>query len=187
MAERSPLAGFALPSVEGLRLAEVPFLAQLSLRLDARGSPVRAVEAALGLPLPLEPGTSSASGTTTALWLGPDEWLVIGPPRTGPELESRLRAAVDGGPAAVVDVSAQRTTILVAGAQARDLLAHGCPLDLHPSTFPVGRCAQTLLARARVIIAGVSAEPAYRVLVCSSYARYLAEWLVDAATEYLRG
>jgi hypothetical protein len=72
------------------------------------------------------------AGELTALWLGPDEWLVVGPPGGGQDLESRFREAAGDEPVSVIDVSAQRTTLLVAGPRARDLLAHGCSLDLHP-------------------------------------------------------
>jgi sarcosine oxidase subunit gamma len=83
-----------------------------------------------------------------------------------------------------VDVSAQRTVIEVARADARDLLLKGCALDLHPRVFGVGRCAQTLLARAQVVLVPRTDEPAYRVFVRASFAEYLAEWLLDAAAEY---
>jgi sarcosine oxidase, subunit gamma len=82
-----------------------------------------------------------------------------------------------------VDVSAQRTTLLVGGPRARDLLAHGCALDLHPSVFGPGSCAQTMLARAQVVL--LSQQEGFLVLVRSSFAAYLAEWLLDAATEYV--
>jgi sarcosine oxidase, subunit gamma len=160
----SPLAGFVFPSSAGLRIAEVPFLTQVNVRLDPKGS----------ADLPLEPGTLTRTGDRLALWLGPDEWLLVGPPG------SRFEPA---GAGSIVDVSAARTTIEISGDRARDLLAHGCALDLHPSVFPEGRCAQTMLAQAQVIL--VHVDGVYRVLVRSSYARYLAEWLVDAATEYL--
>jgi len=115
-----------------------------------------------------------------ALPLGPDEWLAVGPPDTASELISRFQGAQS-----VVDVSAARTTIAVDGARARDLLAHGCALDLDPRVFPVGRCAQTLLAHVPVIV--VATDTGFRVMVRASYAHHLAQWLVDAATEYVSG
>jgi sarcosine oxidase subunit gamma len=163
----SPLAGFAFPSSSSLRLAEVPFLTQVNVRLDPKGS------SAADPALPLEPGTMTRTGDRLALWLGPDEWLLVGPPGSRFDLNA----------VSIVDVSAARTTIEISGARARDLLAHGCALDLYPSVFPEGRCAQTMLAHAQVIL--VHLDGVYRVLVRSSYARYLAEWLVDAAVEYV--
>ncbi|MGP3925785.1 sarcosine oxidase subunit gamma [Streptomyces sp. 8N616] len=174
-----------------LRLAEFPFLTQMSVRLDPKGPAADAVGLSLGLQLPVEPNTVVHGGELAALWLGPDEWLVVGPPASRHDLEVRLRAAVGAGEGAgeaggtVVDVSAQRTTLLVAGPRSRDLLAHGCSLDLHPRSFGADRCAQTTLARAQVVlVARDPHKPGYWVLVRSSFAGYLADWLLDAAAEY---
>ncbi|WP_330849207.1 MULTISPECIES: 2Fe-2S iron-sulfur cluster-binding protein [unclassified Nonomuraea] len=98
----------------------------------------------------------------TGLRLGPDWWLVSGdvPPRPG-----------------WVDVSGQRTVLELAGPAAYDVLITGCPIDLDPAVFP-GH-AQTLLARTSVILERLSPET-YRIYVRSSFAKYLAEWLIDA-------
>ena len=80
----------------------------------------------------------------------------------------------------VVDVSANRTTIEVRGSAARELLAAGCSVDLHLRAFGPGRCAQTALARAAVILHQTSDEPCYLILVRPSFATYLARWLQDA-------
>lgn len=191
---RSPLAGAAdrlaattRASGGTVRLAELPFLAQVNLRLDPKGAAADAVGLALGLSLPVEPNTAVRSGELTVLWLGPDEWLVVGPPDTQRDLEQRIRAAAGDEHVAVTDVSAQRTTLLVSGARARDLLAHGCALDLHPRAFGAGRCAQTMLARAQVVLVARDEPGAgFWVLVRSSFAGYLTDWLLDAAAEYVR-
>ncbi len=136
--------------------------------------------------MPLQPNTVVRTGELTALWLGPDEWLLIGPPGGEGELESRTREAAGDEPVSVTDVSAQRTTLLVTGPRARDLLAHGCPLDLHPRSFGSGRCAQTTLGRTQVVlVARDEPRAGFWVLVRSSFAGYLADWLLDAATEYI--
>ncbi|MCX5058876.1 sarcosine oxidase subunit gamma [Streptomyces sp. NBC_00201] len=192
---RSPLAHAAdrlaaatRASRGAVRLAELPFLAQVNVRLDAKGGAADAVGLALGLQLPLEPDTVVRAGELTALWLGPDEWLVVGPPDSRRDLEGRIReaAADEAASVSVTDVSAQRTTLLVAGPRARDLLAHGCALDLHPRAFGTGRCAQTSLGRTQVVLVARD-EPrgGFWVLVRSSFAGYLTDWLLDAATEYL--
>ncbi|GAA2480083.1 sarcosine oxidase subunit gamma [Streptomyces longisporus] len=190
---RSPLAPYAdrlaaatRTSQGAVRLAELPFLAQVNVRLDAKGGAADAVGLALGLQLPLEPNTAVRAGESTALWLGPDEWLVVGPPGSERDLENRIRAAAGEEPVAVTDVSAQRTTLLVSGPSARDLLAHGCALDLHPRAFGSGRCAQTTLGRTQVVLVARDEPGAgFWVLVRSSFAGYLTDWLLDAATEYI--
>lgn len=190
---RSPLeqaaGGFAAVTRAtggALRLAELPFLTQINVRVDPKSPAAEAVGLALEVPLPLEPNTVNRGGQLAVLWLGPDEWLVVGPPAATADLTSRLRTAIGDEDGAVVDVSAQRTTVLVSGPRSRDLLAHGCSLDLHPRVFPPGRCAQTTLARAQVVlVARDELKSGFWVLVRSSFAGYLADWLLDAATEQL--
>ncbi|MER8007006.1 MULTISPECIES: sarcosine oxidase subunit gamma family protein [unclassified Streptomyces] len=180
------LAAVTRASGGAVRLAELPFLAQVNVRLDAKGPAADAVTLALGLQLPLEPDTVVRAGELTALWLGPDEWLLVGPPGTQHDLEGRVREAAGEEPVSVTDVSAQRTTLLVAGPHARDLLAHGCALDLHPRVFGPGRCAQTALGRTQVVVVSRDeARAGFWVLVRSSFAGYLTDWLLDAATEYM--
>ncbi|MFE9098115.1 sarcosine oxidase subunit gamma [Streptomyces sp. NPDC007264] len=179
------LAAATRTSRGAVRLAELPFLSQVDVRLDGKGPAAEAVGLALGFTLPLEPDTVARAGELTALWLGPDGWLVVGPPGRERDLESRIRAAAGDEPVSVTDVSAQRTTLLVAGPRARDLLAHGCALDLHPRVFGPGRCAQTALARTQVVLVARDRPGAgFWVLVRSSFAAYLTDWLLDAAVEY---
>ena len=115
---------------------------------------------------PVEPNTCAGD----VLWLGPDEWLVLG---------GREEDYPDA--AAVVDVSANRVCFELAGEDVEDVLAQGCSLDLHPSVFPPGRCAETLLARAQVILHRTDPER-FRIFVRPSYAPYLHAWLQDALT-----
>ncbi|MFI8185008.1 sarcosine oxidase subunit gamma [Actinacidiphila glaucinigra] len=180
------LAAATRASGGALRLAELPFLAQIDLRLDPGGPAAEAAGLALGAPLPLEPCTAVRTGDLAVLWLGPGQWLVVGPPGAQEDLEARLRKAAGEAHVSVTDVSAQRTTLLVSGPRARDLLAHGCSLDLDPRVFTPGGCAQTALARAQVVlVARAEARAGFWVLVRSSSAGYLADWLLDAATEYV--
>jgi sarcosine oxidase subunit gamma len=178
----SPLEGVELPA----RVRELPFLAQVDLRADPSDAALMArLGEVIGARPPTEPNTAVVSddGTRHVLWLGPDEWLILGEPGTAPALERALREAIGEGRGAVVDVSANRTTLSVSGPRARELLAFGCSLDLDERRFKPGMCAQTLLARANVIIVpvGPAVEPAFRLLVRPSFASYLAAWLTDAA------
>ena len=163
MIRRSPLDGVAL--IEGAREL---LLAQVGVRTQAPGP-----------DLPTEPNTVAGDASRAALWLGPDEWLVVGPAGSEQALADGFRAAG----ASVVDVSANRTTLEMRGPRVRELLEFGCPIDLDPSVLGPGRCAQTLLARANVLIWFVAddPEPVYRLLVRPSFAAYVAAWLADAA------
>ena len=84
-----------------------------------------------------------------------------------------------------MDVRQQRTTLRLLGSRSRDVLAKGCALDLHPRAFVEGTTAQTMLGQAGVILLAVNGTgDDYRILVRSSFARYLADWLLDATGEY---
>jgi sarcosine oxidase, subunit gamma len=163
---------------------EVPFLTKLNLRLHAGGAAAAAVGEVLSAPLPVEPNTVASGGACRVLWLGPDEWLVVAPPADRRRLEEELRAALGAESGAVVDVSGERTILQLSGPRAREVLMKGCSIDLHPTAFAVGRCAQTGLARAQVVLVPTR-EDAFWIFVRSSFSDYLSAWLGDAMAEYL--
>jgi len=100
------------------------------------------------------------------------------------QIEQSLRASLGDVRSAVTNVSGGQTVIVIRGVAARDVLAKGCPLDLHPRAFGVGRCAQSHLAKAAILVRVVDTPPAFEIVVRRSYADYLWLWLVDAAAEY---
>ncbi len=151
-----------------LRRAGLP--AQIGLRVEA-GSPAAVrVEQQLGVRLPVEPNTVGEG----VLWLGPDEWLIVGR-EPGEQLLRELLA----GEGAAVELSANRVALELAGPGALDVLASCCAIDLHPVAFPTGSCAQTLIARAPVIIERTDDRPGFRLLVRPSLAGYVESWLAD--------
>jgi sarcosine oxidase subunit gamma len=162
---RSPLAGY--PGI-----VETPFLTMVNVRVPPTSTVASALGDRLGGPLPVVPRAVVDAGDRHILWLGPDEWLVVGPPD-----DVELLSLSEPG-ASVVDVSANRTTVEVTS---RELLEHGCTLDLHPRAFHAGHCAQTTIARTQVILWQTSDTPTYRLLVRPSFAHYLADWLTDHA------
>jgi len=169
-------------------IVEEPFVTMVDLRVDPSGPGGPAAAELLGVELPIAASTYAKNSDTTVIWLGPDEWLVTGTALAGHELEARLREAVAPHGGVAVDVSGQRTTLRLGGHHSRDVLAKGCALDLHPRAFGEGTAAQTMLGQAGVILLAVNGTGAdYRILVRSSFARYLADWLFDAAGEYATG
>jgi sarcosine oxidase subunit gamma len=155
-------------------LATEPFLAQIDLRLDP------ALADRVPFPLPLEPGTAREDGPRAALWLGPDAWLVLGPPGEGTAIVSELDAALRGLHRSVVDVSANRVALALTGRGRFELLASGCSLDLHPRAWWPGRCAGSLYAGVPIVV-HERAGGTTRVLVRPSYAAHLIDRLQDAA------
>jgi sarcosine oxidase, subunit gamma len=181
---RSPLgAETAEPrlvaSGPGVEVFERPFTVQIDIRIDPTAEAIEEVGEALRVALPAEPNRVSTSGALQALWLSPDEWLIVAPAGDSLAIARTARAAVEVFSGAVVDVSAHRTLLELRGPAVRDLLSRGCSLDLHPRAFPADACAQTMLARADVILFQPGAE-AFGVFVRSSFANYLVAWLRDA-------
>lgn len=187
---RGPLDGYAQRfAASALTIGEHVPVCQLSLRIDPDLPAAARAEGLIGVGLP-SAGRTDSVADTRVYWLGPDEWLLVGA-GDEPALAEVLRPA--GG--AVVDVSGQRTVIEISGPYAREVLAKGCALDLHPRVVPAGFAATTLLAHVPVIIdvrengdplLGSAAEMSVAIIVRTTFARHLADWLLDAAVEYAR-
>lgn len=174
----------AYGGLDTVAFAERPFRVQVELRTERSGVP----DDPLGMALPPRVGAVASVADRHALCLGPGWWLVTDKPADEPLLECALAVqlrSVGGDAVSAVDVSAQRTTIDVSGPYARAVLAHGCSLDLHPREFGPGRCAQSQLAKAQIVLHQLDDRPTFRILVRASFAGYLGHWLLDAATEYV--
>ncbi|MFF3490090.1 sarcosine oxidase subunit gamma [Streptomyces sp. NPDC002795] len=180
----SPLADWDPRLPSGLNAREVPFLTQLTLRVTPGSAAATAVEGYLGYALP-GAGRAHLDAAVEALWLGPDEWLLVAPAGRAEELTAGLRSAIGEEFATVTDTSAQRTVLALSGPLLPDVLSQGCALDLAPDKAGVGACRTTLLAQAGVTLVVREAGPrVVSLLVRSSFAGYLAAWLADACTEY---
>ncbi len=155
-----------------ITIEHVPLLAQVALRLDP------AVAGRVPYPVPLEPNTAWETDSRAALWLGPDEWLLLGPQDTAAEIVTELESSLDGEHHSVIDVSANRVVIELGGADRFELLASGCSLDLHRRSWHEGMCAQTLFARTQVILHERTRTT--RLLVRPSFANYLIDRLLIA-------
>jgi sarcosine oxidase subunit gamma len=189
----SPLVRFNLterakksqPGKAGVKVAERPFLGHINLRGNPNDQAfVKAVEGALGFGLPLEPNTIAEGNGLVAYWLCPDEWLVVAPGEREADLAKGLRSALSDVFSAVTETSGAQTVIVLSGPHAWDLLAKGCTLDLHPRAFGPGRCAQSLLAKAGIIIRQLDESPSYEIIVRRSFADYLWQWMELETKEY---
>ena len=163
----SPPAGIALFTVPG-RVAIRP--APVLHRLALRGDPA-ALGAAFGIALPTTPCRSATVDGRAALWLGPDEWLLLSPNRLDP-------VEVPGG--AAVDVSHRQLGLLLDGHAAADTLAAGCPLDLHPSAFPPGMCTRTVFGKAEIVL--WRTEAGFHLEVWRSFAAYVCALMAEASS-----
>ncbi|HTO29844.1 MAG TPA: sarcosine oxidase subunit gamma [Pararhizobium sp.] len=170
-----PLSGFHGGS-GAASLSVATSATRISLR--AKSDAVAALSGALGLSLPIKPKTSASANGRHALWLGPDEWLVID------EAEGDLMSAVAGSGVlhSATDISHRNTAILVKGRGAEVAINGGCPQDLSLTAFPIGACSRTVLAKAEVVLLR-TAEDAFRVECWRSFAPYVSGLLNEAAED----
>ena len=135
-----------------------------------------------GTTLPETANHFTRSGARRAIWLGPDETLLLCSDAETEELHRTLSTQLAGRHFALTVVSDAVSVYLIQGVRARDMLAKGCAVDLHISVFRPGMCAQTTLDRAAVTLICETEDEV--CLVCRSFADYVESWLKDAATEY---
>jgi len=178
VALRSPLEGLALPAGPRFALSEAPPAARFILR-GGEGARV-ACGIACGAEPPPRLGPAGESASRAALWLGPDEWLLIAEGADPAPLGAVLESVLDGTAHSLVDISHRQIGLIVSGSAAARALNAGCPLDLDVKAFPAGMATRTLFDKAEIVL-WRRAQAAFHVEVWRSFAPYLAASLIEAA------
>jgi sarcosine oxidase, subunit gamma len=166
---RSPLAERSA-DLGRVGARELAFLSQIDVRVDPAGAGT--------LGFPTDPNNAT-SGGHDVLWLGPDEWLIVGVPGATTAIRHELEASLSGLHCSVVDVSANRAVIELAGPSRHDLLSSASPIDLHPRSWGDGRCAQSVFGAAQVLLH--EREGVTRLFVRPSFADYVVDLLLTVA------
>jgi sarcosine oxidase, subunit gamma len=170
---RGPLADHVSVSID---------TAPASTRFIFRGSPeaARLCGNGFGCTLPLEACRANRGTERVALWLGPDEWLLLVPDSASPDdLVKAVGQALGDVPHSLVDVSHRQIGLSVSGSGVCDVLNAGCPLDLDLRAFPVDMATRTVLAKADITL-WRQAEDRFRIEVNRSFAPYLMAFLREA-------
>ena len=170
----------------GVQVEELAFRAIVVLHgRTAAPRFAQGVAGVLGRPPPDAPNTfievRFGGEAMVVAWAGPEEWLVIGQEEGTSGLRVALRQAVPEAEGTVVDVSSGFTLLSLAGRRARDLIAAGCAIDVHPRVFGPGRCAQTVYARTGVTLLQRDETPRFEMMVRRSYAGWLWRWMETSA------
>jgi sarcosine oxidase, subunit gamma len=169
------LAALTLPSrLPSITLSDAGHAA----RFIFRGS-VEVLQAALGTILTTTPCRATTVADITALWLGPDEWLLMLPPVSAAPLRAKFPIASAQVPSSLVDVSHRSAGVVLNGKEAPDVLNAGCPLDLDEAAFPVGMCARTLFGKAEIVL-WRTAPSTFHLEVWRSFALYVVGLLSEA-------
>jgi len=154
-------------------------------RYVLRGTPETMERAmgALGLAFVPRACRAVSDGNRSALWLGPDELLLLAPEAEQSECATVLAASLAGLAHSLVDVSHRQCSIELLGASVEPILRTGCPLDLHISAFPVGMFTRTVYAKSEIVLWRTALQ-AFHVEVWRSYTEYLTALLAQATQEY---
>lgn len=136
-----------------------------------------------GIELPSTPVRVAGEGIAF-IWSGPDQWMAIAERgATRRDLEVELKPLL-ANIAAVVDHSDGRAVVRISGARARDVLAKGVPVDLHPRAFKSNGVAITHASHIGIILWQLDATPTYEIAMFRSFADSFASWLSHSAAEY---
>ena len=185
---RTALAGMA-PSTSanpdggkpGLVITELAHLGKINLRGGGDMLPVISNHTGCGA-LP-DNNRIVTVGDRHLVWLAPDEFLLLCAAGTETHLHSQLTLDMANIHGAATNVTDSLCALSLRGPAVRQVLAKGCSLDLHPSKFGAGDSAQTMLAHAAVTL--MANDEAGFTLICrTSFAPYVAEWLLDAGLEF---
>ena len=161
-----------------LRVKHRNGLAIVNLRVvgDEPGNRVAVCEA-LGLELPRRACTTVANDRVRIVWAGPDDWFVIGASGAEAGIVGALRSALCDTHCAITDVSSGYMVVRLVGPNARDLLAQGCPLDLHPRVFRAGDAAGSHFFKTSIYLWQVDDKPTFELLVRRSFFGYFMQML----------
>jgi len=163
-------------------LRAMPPAMRFVLHGDAR---VRAAAAPVwGASFAEEPCRAIVGSGRATLWLGPDEYLLL-----GADAESEVAAAdalersLSDMPHALVNISHRQFALEVSGSHAATILSGACPLDLDAMEFPVGMCTRTVLAKADIVL-WRTRDDAFHVEAWRSFSGYVTGLLSEIAREF---
>ncbi|MCF2870457.1 sarcosine oxidase subunit gamma [Octadecabacter sp. G9-8] len=119
----------------------------ITLRGDLTSAKMKsAVKAACGQGMPTS-AQVLGDGDGGVAWMSPDELLVMVPYDDVADVIADLNSALKGEHALVADVSDARAVFSINGADAHEVLARVCPVDLHVDSFAIGQFRRTRLAQ----------------------------------------
>ena len=173
-------------SYSDLEMKEIKPIMKLIVRGKTKDF-ITAIGKNLNMILPIEANTSTSGETLTALWLSPDEWMLISNDIVSEvsntyEVEDNLInniSIVNLG--AVTDVSDQFVMINIKGSKVFDLLATGSPFNFNEYKNKKGSVVQTILSHIDVIIHLTEINDV-NLLVRRSFSEHLHSWLNDSAS-----
>ena len=161
-----------------------------TMKLNLRGKKrefFRNIGKNLNMLLPTEANTSTISDKLTAIWLSPDEWMivtndVVKKDTNEYELNEILFnniSKVNLG--SVVDVTDQFVQLEIKGKNIYEIFSAGSPFDFNEFRDRKGSSVQTILNHIDVIVHN-KGDQAVNLFVRRSFAEHLWSWINDSAS-----
>jgi sarcosine oxidase subunit gamma len=191
LATQSALTGIAIPGrygrkdgPPGVTIAERVNvgLATVMARKGQMAALRDAVRTAYGMTLP-DASRHDAGTSAGFIGTGPGQWLAVSEQLRNGELAADLSRRL-AGLASISDQSDGRAILRLGGPRARDVLAKGLPIDVHPSVFTLGSTATSVISLMGVTLWQVDDAPTYDIAVFRSLAGSFWKWLADSAAEF---
>jgi sarcosine oxidase, subunit gamma len=176
----SALAHRKEPINLSITMREMPGRGMIDLRgLATDKKFMKAAKDVLGLDLPKAPRTTNSWGDMKALWLSPDQWLILCPGDKTAKILGELTAALNGIHSLAVDVSDMRAIIRLEGEHARTTVMKGTSIDLTHGDYPPGTVRRMKFAEVGALL-HIIEQDVIEIYVFRSYADYAWEFLLKA-------
>ena len=170
----------------GISVKEISPVIKINLRGKKREF-LTIVGKNLNMILPTEANTSTTSDKLTAIWLSPDEWMIVSNELVNKdtnkyELYKMLFNSVSKtNLGAVIDVTDQLVQLEIKGENIYEIFSAGCPFNFNEFKRKKGSTTQTVLNHIDVII-HLKEEKVVNLFVRRSFAEHLYSWIEDTAS-----
>jgi len=141
----------------------------------------------LNMILPTEANTSTTSDKLTAIWLSPDEWMIVSNELVSKdtnkyELQEMLFNSISKTTlGAVVDVTDQFVQLELKGENIYEIFSAGSPFNFNEFKEKKGSTTQTVLNHVDVILHHKD-ENIVNLFVRRSFAEHLWSWIEDCSS-----
>ena len=170
----------------GLSIREISPIMKLNLRGKKREF-FTTVGKNLNMILPTEANTSTTSDKLTAIWLSPDEWMIVSNELVNKENdkyelnEILFNSISKTNLGAVIDVTDQFVQLELKGKNIYEIFSAGCPFNFNEFKEKIGATTQTVLNHIDVILHHKE-ENVVNLFVRRSFAEHLWSWIEDSAS-----
>ena len=170
----------------GLSIREISPIMKLNLRGKKREF-FTTVGKNLNMILPTEANTSTTSDKLTAIWLSPDEWMIVSNELVNKDTnkyelyEILFNSISKTNLGAVIDVTDQFVQLELKGKNIYEIFSAGCPFNFNEFKEKKGSSTQTVLNHIDVILHHKD-ENIVNLFVRRSFAEHLCSWIEDSAS-----